>query len=1135
MNRQSKGFKNLTSALEALFMLMTALYLVYRTSRSTTFHLVWPAHFERYMMYAMAATAVARLLTGGLLRLRTLAALALALVYGLVYRNSGYRFMLFLAIFTVGFIDIDYRKLLKVYLLAAGLFYFVTMTAGMTGVITNYVTARAGRGIRSAWGMSYYTDFASFGLFLLMTLWVAGKKLPDWAMLVFCGGYLFLSACIAHSNTSTICAVLLMLAILYHGFERRVVDRRRDLRWMKKVPELFATFGFPLLALCMFFLMLLCARKLNIGYRMNSLLSNRLTRGVAAWRSYGLKPFGTPFEQHGNGFSTFPSNTYNFVDSTYPLVLLRYGWVTLTALCLSWGYTARRACRCGDRRLLLVMGIIAVHAFSEHHFIDSHFNILVAMPLAAFAPAEPGTSDAVGGDRKATLAWTVTALLFAAGAWRFGPALLSRLKTALELMHYGHGEHSLRLICVLFALLCGLCLTARSVSATVKAALYRAGPSAYRRALAALLVCAVTGGGVWLLSGRIVERLGADYAPIVETERRALEIAVRASEGRVFSGVLPEVYSRGIDGLASAAFFEDDLSRLRGNTVLLPSNEARGPFLDNGFLYAPISDDHALYTADRAVADALLEAGYRVTGYYSSVQEVDLAKVAELNGLVCDPERGVAMTGPQADMSEGPWQDLYGGRYKATWKLALPEREGASNGAVCKLRVTTYKGDSVILEKSVPAGKFDEDGLATISATFKIGDSRNVCFEVQPEDGATVEVRQISFRRAPYNDVHTFYDSRLRKVRDEYYGTDGEPILRKGGWFACDYSYDRHDNVVSIRYYDREGQPTMVSGGYAEQRREYDARDRIIREEYLDRDGALVVCKLGYAANEREYDGAGNATVQRYYGTDGQPMLIRGGYAEVRREFDRKGQVVREQYFGVNGEPIAVPEGYWGLERSYDAAGNVTMRRYVGADGAPILLDEGYAEVRRVYDGQHQVVREAYFDALGAPVLVDGGYASNEREYDDAGNITVQRYYGLDGSPVITDAGYARIDMEYDELGRVVRKSYFGADGEPIAMKRGQCGEVIGYDEAGNVSLCRYLDAEGKPMLTDKGYAEVRTQYNAKGRIERRAYYGVDGQLVNIGRKKYAVIEYVYSAAGKQVAKRYYDKDGELVKESVDK
>ena len=1050
--------------LETLFLALAGLYLIYRISKSTTFHLVWPLHFETTLIWAMAGLAVARLLTAGVFRLKTLAALALALVYCLVYRNDGYRFLLFLAIFTVGFVDIDYRKILKVYLLAACAFYAITMVAGMLGVITNYVSARAGRGIRSAWGMSYYTDFASLGLFLLMNLWIACRKLPDWVMLVLCGAYLFLSVCIAHSNTSTLCAGLLIMAILYHGFERRVVDSRPGLRWMKKGPELFAVYGFPLLALCMFFLMLLYAKKLNIAFRLNTLLSNRLMRGVAAWKSYGIKPFGTPFEQHGNGFSTFPSNIYNFVDSTYPLVLLRYGWVTLLTLCASWGYTALKARRSGDRRLLLVMGIVAVHAFSEHHFIDSHFNILVTMPLAAYfaAEREAMTEPSARKGRNGALAWTGTVLLLAAGAFFAGPTLLSRLKTVLELIHYGHGVHALRLVCLLGAALLAICLVAWAVSTVMKALLDRSGLRPCLRAFAALLLFALMGGGAWLYSERVIDRLGADYAPTVESERRALEVAIGASSGKVYSGVLPALYSREIDGMACAAWFEDDLARLRGNTVLMPSEEERGPFIDNGFLYVPISDEHALYTGDRGVIEALRQAGYAATGYYSSVRSLDLEDAAASNDLTYSPERGLRLSGASEGMINGPWQDLYGGNYTVIWDLALPEGVQQPKDKVCTLRVTTYKGDTVVAEKDVRAKKFGADGRLTLSMRFRINDSRNVAFEARTAAGATVEIRDIRFMRTPEYDVHTFYDEKLRKVRDEYYGTDGKPILRKEGWFACDFGYDRQGNVINLRYYDCDGALTLVSEGYAERRRSFNARNQIVREEYYGTDGQPILSTQGCAASAYVYDDRGNVTEVRHYGLDGTPVLITAGYARVDRTYDRKNRVVQESYYGVDDEPIRLARGQCGVINEYDSAGNLAARRYLDGQGQPTLIDKGYASFLRVYNSDNKLVREEYYGTADELITIQGGYAAQERDYDEAGNNTAIRYFGSDGAPVKITKGYAEIRYEYNDKRKKIRESYYGTDGQPINRKKKFASVEFEYDAAGKLAMKRYYDKDGK-------------------------------------------------------------------------
>lgn len=1036
MNRESKAFKNFAFALEKLFLAMTGLYLIYRISKSTTFRLVWPAHFEMIMLCAMAIVAVARLVIIGPMRNKTVVALAIAVIYCLVYRNNGYSFLLFLAVFTVGFINVDYRKILKVYLLTAGTFYVVTLLAGLMGVITNYVVARTGRGIRSAWGMSYYTDFASLGLYLLMSLWVAGKKIPGWAMFLFCGVYLFLSACIAHSITSTVCACLLVLAILYLAFEQRVIDRRGELRWLKKGPELFATYGFLLMALCMFFLMLLYTKQLNIGYRLNTLLSKRLLYSTRAWKSYGIKPFGTPFPQNGGGFSVIRSDKYNFVDSTYPLILLRYGWVTFIMLCLTWGWTARKAIACADIRLLLVMGIILIHSFSEHHFIDSQFNILVTMPLAVFPVQGNGHAPDTSGTAVQFLrrngAWLATTLLFAGAAWFAGPVVLSRIKTVLEFMHYGHGEHALRLICALAILLFGVAASAWALHGILDAFLSETGFRFFRTALVVMLLCAFTGTGLWLISGRIVGAAEEQNRQMIEADRDALEIAVRVSEGKVISNVLPTAYSRVIKGISPTAYFEDDLSRIHGATVLLPSDVERRPFIESGFLYVQISDRHALYTSDRAVVEALAEAGYHPTGYYSTVQKVSLEDAASLNELEYAPQTGLCIPGGSNGMNNGPWMDLYSGKYVATWRLRLAEDMDRSTKTACTLSVTASKGEKLLLDKKVKFKRFDDQGRLTITVPFRVQDTRDVCLETRTEKDVKLYVEEISIVRSPAYDVHTFYDAWLRKVRQEYYTLDGQRQLRKEGWFARDCSYDRYGNNEQISYYDCDNHLVVTKQGYASVRRVYNAKRKIVRQEYYGADDKLIIVSKGYASEEREYDRMGNIVVQRYYGTDGNLIETAEGFAEIHRVFNGDKQVIKETYYGADGAAALLPQGYFGIEQVFDARGNVAVKRYIDVNEAPVAIKNGYAEIRKEYDGQRQVTHAAYYGTDGSPVLREGGYAAYDREYDDRGHVILQRYYGVDGEMIRTDKGYALVESEYDDGGKLTKQRYYDQSGTLI-------------------------------------------------------------------------------------------------------
>jgi YD repeat-containing protein len=220
-------------------------------------------------------------------------------------------------------------------------------------------------------------------------------------------------------------------------------------------------------------------------------------------------------------------------------------------------------------------------------------------------------------------------------------------------------------------------------------------------------------------------------------------------------------------------------------------------------------------------------------------------------------------------MRHGPWQDLYGGDYTATWTLSLPEGISRPEGALCTLRITAYRGENVVAERTVQADDFDARGQLILSMPFDIKDSRNVGFEAWAQAGATVDIQRISFARTPKYDVHTFYDDRLRKTRSEYYDIDGMPTLQEDGWFACDYGYDRQGNIACVRYYGRDGAPTASADGYAERRRAYNARKKVIREEYYDAEGRPVDSARGYAAVEYDYNADGQPVKERYYDRNG--------------------------------------------------------------------------------------------------------------------------------------------------------------------------------------------------------------------------------------------------------------------------
>lgn len=1067
--RQGKTLPGALSILDTAFLALTGLYLLFLTAGITTFNIPFPEWTERRLLAALAACAALRLIALCMNDRRAWRRLvpgaALAAVYYRVYRADGYLFLLYLAVLTLGLAGIDYRKILKTYLCTAGLLAAAAVVAALTGAITNFVFMKNGY-IRSAWGILYPTDFASAVLFALLALWIAWRRLPDWAMLLLALGSMLLAWQIVRGSTSLICSAAFAALVAYRVFERHVVERHGRLRWVKGGVNVLAAAAFVLLALLMFALMALYARRgVNLAVRANRLLSDRLKLAANAWKEHGVHPFGTPFEQVGAGGSTFQALNYNFVDSSYPLILIRYGWVTFIALAAVWTLGVIRAIRAGDRRLALAMALIALHSFSEHHFTEVNFNILLAMPLAAF----PALSDeAPARDRRRAWAAALTGAVCAALIPML-PLAISMLRTAFQALDItGGGKRSLAVIAAILA--------AGAVAAVFIRAIYRllaarlGGEGWPKRALAALAACLVLVGGTALFCDGMIARAAEENAALLDAEAPALEAVTANASGRVYSDALPEVYRRRFGGISRAMLSGEDLARLYGVTVVMEDWRECNPFLESGFLYAPISEAHAVYTNDAAAIAALEAAGVRLTGYYSKAWQADMAWEAEINNLDYAPD-GLEIEGFDRALAAGPYADLYEGRYTVAFDLRLDEAalaaDIAAGDTVCELDVTAYWGQEVLLSKSVARKRFGDGGALTVEIPFKTDGCRGVEFQAFAVGDCPVIVEGIAWRRTPKYDVHAFYDARRREVRSEYYSLEGEPVLTGEGYFAREYGYDADGNRCLTRYLGADGQPVVLGDGYAERRREFNARGQIVRESFYGADGLPVLLAKGYAAIERDYDERGNVVAVRYFGLDGAPATVPAGYAALRREYNEAREVTREAYFGADGLPVVLAKGYAAVEREYDAAGNAVAVRYLGADGLPVALGEGYAERRREYNGMRQVVREAYFGADGQPVERKKGFAAVEKEYDDAGNVVVLRYFG----------------------------------------------------------------ADGRPKVITSGYAELRREYDRKQRLTRVEYYGADGALINLKKKGYAIIERDYDDAGKNIARRYYDASGALVKE----
>lgn len=1163
-------------SIDIVFLALMSIYLLYSMSLTSTFFFPFPVGFVKGLFILLSCSAILRCLfvfsmywkkTHDLKWFVTVfAVLWLTGVYFFVYISDGFSFLLFMGVLTVGCVGLDYRKLLRLHTILFSLFLLITFISALGGAIDNYVYMKDGY-IRSAWGICYPTDFASSVFFAVLLIWVAWEQLPDTVVLPIALVGVYISKIIAMSITSTICfaslAFVIMLRIVY-------CKAIRIQEWGNKVRKIggwVLIIAFPLLAGIMFLLISAYGRGFSVALIIDNLLSRRLYYAWEVLQECGITLFGTPFAQIGNGFSVFSSQKYHFVDSTYPLLLIRYGLILFVTYCITWPYTVKRALKAQDWRLAWAMMLIAIHSFSEHHFIEVNYDLLVVMPFAAFptytellSEHKDSNNRADSVDLRKRWKWITILLSLFLLVMFTTPRVLSWMRTVIEALDWtGGGWNGVRVagsvtfVLAIFGLLvfCFWRGITKYYMAPLSAGKYVLGGS----------ICVTTLLGVFSAANQRTMEASDMFEPTIREEADVLQQVLRLAEGTVYVNEVPELYHRYFPQLGRSIFYKDELARCYNITAIMDRAYDSDCFINSGFLFTPISEKHAIYTNDLGVIRGLEDLGVHLTGYYNIEKEVSLRQMAQINSLSYEDKEGLILSGSGKTMKNGPYLSLYSGLYSVWYDFALDDGKSVSDmkedELLGTLSVSARYGEEVLKEQKVFRSQFDKDGKYSAEVKFWTNNYRGIEFQAQLESGQIMKLEGLRYARTPAYDVHAFYDRNRKKYREEYYSLAGERITTPEGYASCEYDYN-YDRVINeIRYYDENNNPVLINAGYAQVKRKLDEKNRIIREEYYGTDGKPVLLAQGYASNEREYDEENNAIVQRYYDTNGKPVITTWNYSEVHREFDEKKRVIKESYYGPDGFPMDMPQGYATIEKTYDEAGNVLSQRYYDALKKPVMTTWNYAEIRWEYNEKNQIVRESYYDAEEHLITIPQGYAINEREYDSAGNAIVQRYCNALGLPVMTIWNYSEIHREFDENRRILRESYFNTTGEPVKVAAGYAEirreyndknqvskesyyDVKGqiqimpegyaynereYDEEGNVNVQRYLDTDGIPVMTTWNYAEVHRVFNENKQVIRESYFGVDGKPINMP-QGYAVNERSYDENGNANIQRYCDANG---------
>ena len=1024
--------KLLYQAAELTFLVSLGLYLLFLAAKSTTFNLNLKWTQCSWLRILLIASGLLRLfqliiqdrLNRAFLIRITACSIIEALVWVRIFQKSQYEFIPFLAILTVCSIGFDYRKILKLYVFITGLTVMTAVICALSGSIVNLVYLQNSV-VRSAWGICYTTDFASYLLFLNLIGWVAFPNYSDRLFLIPGIIAMILSIFICHSYTSAFCLLIFCLFIIINSVKKGVIHS-----------FLFSVLPFSFTFCCLFMLFLEGSFRKGFPFalRLNSLLHDRLSLASDTYDLYGLTLFGTPFQQSGSGRTVFLNPDYQFVDCSYYLILLRYGIIILVIISLLWFLITRSAKKMQDFRLAATLSVIAIHAISEHHFTELNYNIFLILPFSIIYYSCIGDHAEIQADFAKSeklsdyyfLIYTGVILLLILFPLR---PLLSAFRTLCNIAGMKTGVYHQRALFLTAYIFLGLAvLFLHAFSKSLLAFFQKRKPfKVYLLILALGLAGCI---GMLIIVSCIFYSASKKNRDVMNEEKVALEILESCSDSRFCVDDVPAIYALHHIHLKHGFLGGEDLVRLKNISLITDIHSDYTTLIRRGFLFTPISKIHALYTNSESVMSAFKEKGFHFTGYFPTEESVMLKQLARKNQLELT-HRGV-ITDYVHPIKKCPYLSLSESDYTVRFYIHSIECTAEDNpdSFLAKIRVYSQKNNETIINKTIIKEK-SHDTDYVFEFTMSIPDSNDIGFELLPQDGCTLTLSALTYQKTPPYDTHNTYDRKGRIEYQSFYDLNGNPYKGDWGYEACKYSYDQNGNRTQISYYDSNGTPTLIDDGYSIVRFGFNEKKQLIFKGYYDASDIPVSLKSGYSSVDLAYDKAGNCIEKNFYDINRQPVMTAWGYARQCLVYDANARIIREKYYDVNNDPCKIRLGYAAIERVFDENGNLLTEKYFDENDLPCLYHGKYAFKNLSYDKQNRVILEAFFGINNEPVLLPEGYHSISTNYDDSGNRTIQKYYDLAHNPVNISAGYATIIKTY-ENNHLIKEEFFDKDGNSV-------------------------------------------------------------------------------------------------------
>lgn len=725
--------KNVSHYLDIIYYVILAAFIVHVYLDNTTFHIPWPNQYYEILRIVIVGFVIFKF---GLNSPFSPKILILNLIFWLVlvlgWNKTGYIFLVEIAFFALGAKGIPFRRIALLYL---GISIFILSSAflgAVFGVIPNYVFYDQSAP-KNSFGIIYSTDFSAHLLYtVLVYCYIRGKKICYYE----CGiigflGFLIYIYCRARMNSGA----LIILSILLVGF--KFIDQmekrksRKSLQILKDAVQILMASSFGCFSIIMIIMTRYFSDSNFILNKLNNWMSNRLSLGQNGIRNYGITFFGTPFDLVGTDI--IRKGSYNFIDSSYVLVMLRYGVLVLLAFLIAFTFVAFKARRSKEEVTLVVLFIVAFQCAIEHHMLELNYNIFILLPFAAWGSQineEAQLLDEKLGLKKYTLFYKISFSILTLLIWIKRDFIISFFRTLITVLNLFEKERQ-----VLF--FAAVVLSLGCVGVLFYLMIYKNKFSKYIICASCIYLMAFV-----LVSPIIVWKKYSSYQKEVVSGIESLRSGEDKGlvEKDIFVEDIPLYYYQSganiIPGVPYSALNEK-------KTVIARTETEQSKLIKMGYMCGKLNSIEYVYTNDETIISNLIKNGIQLHEFYDYKTNVNLKDMSKWNNLPL-VGNSLVLSGPGQSLYCGPWSSVYSGQLVVEFELAILD-DDSENFSVATACATENKGNKIIAEQEIMKEDFDEQGRMILKLQNKIGDISDLEFKIYVNENVKMRIDSIKY------------------------------------------------------------------------------------------------------------------------------------------------------------------------------------------------------------------------------------------------------------------------------------------------------------------------------------------------------------------------------------------------------